>query len=154
VLVQGSFMMDAQNPRSSAAVQLTDTWGDPSDSYRLQFIKDYLYGGHNVVYFKSLVAGNEIETEIGAFELGVWLEWMLCLDTVGCEVWLDQGSGWVKVLDVVPGDFDFRINIHGSGDVPGTGDPNTSYWDNILVHTETACPVSASSWSLIKAMFR
>jgi len=154
LLVQGTFRMDEQSPRSAGAVQLADPWDDPWDSYRIQFAKDYQSAGDNVVFFKSWIAGVEQETLIGVFEPGVSIEWMFCLDVVGCEVWLDPGTGWELVHTEPLGDFDCRVNLHGSGDTGGGGGPNTSYWDNILVHTETACPVAPTSWSHIKAMFR
>ncbi|MFH1688902.1 MAG: hypothetical protein ABIE42_01530 [Candidatus Eisenbacteria bacterium] len=156
MVVEGWFKMDAANPRCASIVWLQDGWGHPYNCYAVEFAKDQDAPGDNRVFFAYDLDDQVVTYEaIGVFQPGEWIGWRFCLMAPGCEVWLNYGSGWIREFTETAGTFaPVAINLHGSGDTSGGGGPNTSYWDNILVHTEISCPVLESSWSSIKALYR
>ncbi|MBN1459154.1 MAG: hypothetical protein JXA57_06430 [Armatimonadetes bacterium] len=156
VQVEGWFQMDASNPRSASIVWLQDGWDNPYNGYAIEFAKDQDFPGDNRVFFHYVLDDVVLTYEsVDLFVPGEWLGWRFCLRSTGCEIWTNHGSGWTQVYDEPEGAFDLlAVNLHGSGDTYGGGGPNVSYWDDILVHTESWCPVSQSTWTFIKASYR
>ncbi len=155
LVVEGRFMMSADNPRCASIVWLQANWGHPYNGHALEFAKDQNEPGVKLIFYSTQGDDVLIEyEEVGVFEEGEWVGWRFVLHSVGCEAFIDVGAGWEFLYGGVQGAFPVAINLHGSGDTSGGGGPNTSFWDDIRVYLRETTPIEASSWSELKALFR
>jgi len=155
LVVEGRFMMPADNPRCASIVWLQLQWGHPYNGHALEFAKDQNEPGVNLIFYSTQEDDLLLEyEEVGVFEEGEWVGWRFVLYDIGCELYVDTGVGWEFLYGGVQGASPIAINLHGSGDTSGGGGPNTSFWDDIRVYLQASTPVEASTWSGIKALFR
>jgi hypothetical protein len=154
LVIEGRFMMSADNPRCASIVWLQANWGHPYNGHALEFAKDQDEPGVHLIFYSTQEDDLIVEyEEVGVFEEGEWVAWRFVLYDVGCEALIDTGAGWEFLYGGVQGAFPVAINLQGSGNTSGGGS-NTSFWDDIRVYPRASTLVEPSTWGAVKALFR
>ena len=93
LVVEGRFMMPADNPRCASIVWLQLQWGHPYNGHALEFAKDQNEPGVNLIFYSTQEDDLLLEyEEVGVFEEGEWVGWRFVLYDIGCELYVDTGE--------------------------------------------------------------
>jgi len=135
IVVEGSFWFTERSAPSTAVVHLRRTDGNGEDDYALSFGHSGSPGVSDGVSFGGTADSTALPScSVGEFETGEHVGWRMHVLPVGCDVFIDVGSGWEWQHGVSEGEHAFQLIIEGRD---GWNSPTgIAYWDDISISRE------------------